>query len=128
MKRRISYLFWSLCLMTFFSGCSFLGGPESFDEHMLIGTWIVDGHETDHWRFDVGGRGVSWDTADDVTEEEGQAFDWSLSGSTLTIAHRMSITGQSAIPKAYTLISLTEYSMSYKDESSKKVTSMTKIR
>lgn len=128
MKRRISYLLWSLCLVTVFTGCSILSGPEEFDKTLLVGTWVVDGHESDHWRFDVNGNGVSWDTADDVTEEEGQAFTWSLSGATLTITHRIGMTGANAIPKTYKMMSLTELSMSYKDESTKKVTSMTKIR
>ncbi|MBO7258750.1 MAG: lipocalin family protein [Paludibacteraceae bacterium] len=128
MKRRISYLLSVLCLGVLLNACGMLGGPEEFDEGLLVGTWVVDGHESDHWRFDAGGKGASWDTADDVTESEAQAFTWSLVGNTLTITHRIGMTGADAIPKAYKMMSLTEVSMSYKDESTKKVTYMTKIR
>ena len=127
MKMRFNYLL-ALCLLFFLAGCSMVNTPEAFDETLLVGTWVVDGNESDHWRFDAGGNGVSWDTADDVTEEEGQSFVWTLEGSTLTITHQIGMTGANAIPKVYKMISLTDLTMSYKDESTKKVTSMTKIR
>jgi hypothetical protein len=68
----------------------------------------------DCYRYDTGGKGVTWDTSDDVTEKEAQAFDWSLEGANLKIIHKGEM-GQ-VIPKSYTVITLSSTTLSYKNE------------
>lgn len=85
---------------------------DMFDESLLIGQWAMG---TDHYRYDADGTGVSWYTADDVTEAEGQEFQWTLVSAELTHIHIME-TGGSGVPKIYTVTELTETSLKYKDD------------
>ena len=57
--------------------------------------------------------GYTWDTADDVTEEEAQPFTWVLEGSTLTQNHKMAMGG--IVPKTYTVTKLTASTLMYHD-------------
>lgn len=126
MKKQLYFWAACVCMALSFSACSLM--DQDFDETLIIGTWTVDGNSTDHWRFDAGGTGASWDEADDVTEEEAQAFSWSISGSELTIVHQIGMTGQDAIPKSYKLTELTATHMTFKDTTTGKSISLTKIR
>lgn len=49
--------------------------PEDdvFDEALLFGKWKTGSL---FYRYDEDYSGVTWDTADDVSEEEGQPFTW----------------------------------------------------
>ena len=73
---------------------------------------------TEYWRYDSDGYGATWDTADDVMEEEAQRFRWELSfsNSSLTHIHIIEITGSESVPKVYTLTTLTETTLAYKDD------------
>ncbi|MBP6611103.1 MAG: hypothetical protein KA206_08430 [Paludibacter sp.] len=97
-----------------FTACS----PEpEFDEVLLLGTWkSTIAPVTEYYRYDAMGTGVTWNTADDVQEEEGQAFSWTLDKSDLTQIHVMEI-GGGKIPKVYTVTELTATSLKYKDSS-----------
>jgi hypothetical protein len=101
----------SIYFMTFmFAALSFnscLPIEDMFDESLLIGKWVMG---TDHYRYDADGTGVSWDTADDYTEEEGLPFTWTLESAELTHIHIME-TGGSGVPKIYTVTELTETSL-----------------
>lgn len=124
MKKQLYFWAACVCMALSFSACSLM--DQDFDETLIIGTWIDDSKPTDHWRFDAGGTGALWDEADDVTEEEAQAFSWSISGSELTVIY----TGEEismAIPKIYKLTKLTASHMTFKDDFGKS-TSLTKIR
>lgn len=85
---------------------------DMFDESLLIGKWVMG---TDHYRYDADGSGVTWDTADEYTEEEGLPFTWTLESAELTHIHIME-TGGSGLPKIYTVTELTETSLKYKDD------------
>lgn len=61
-----------VCMALLFAGCE--GTPKSFDKGLLTGTWVVEGNEADHWRFEADGTGASWYEADDVTEDEAQPY------------------------------------------------------
>jgi hypothetical protein len=90
---------------------------------MMIGKWrrpVVTQDGYDCYRYDTGGKGVTWDTSDDVTEEEAQAFDWSLNGANLMLTHKGEM-GQ-VIPKSYTVITLNSTTLSYKNEYGEKFT------
>ena len=83
---------------------------ETFDETLLYGRWRSG---TLYYRYDSNGSGVSWDTADDVREEEGQAFTWELKKSSLQQLHTIEMGG--VVPRYYTVTELTSSSLRYKD-------------
>lgn len=82
-----------------------------YDSSLLIGKWVSG---TEFYRYNEDGTGLTWDTADDVSEEEAQAFTWTLVYSTLTHMHIMEIGG--VVPKVYTVTELTATSLKYEDE------------
>lgn len=84
----------------------------SFDEALLIGKWKSG---TLNYRYDKGGNGVTWDTADDVTEAEGNKFTWVLDQSELTHIYVMEI-GSATVTKIYTVTKLTSTALQYKDD------------
>lgn len=87
----------------------------SFTPDDLVGLWRctnVPGNEL--WLYRADGTGCTWNTADDVTQEEAQEFTWTLKVSTLTQLHQMEISGLE-IPKVYTVTELDQYHMVYKD-------------
>lgn len=118
MKRLLNYLPVLFIVATIFSSCM---PEENFDEALLIGKWQSG---TLFYRYDTGGSGVSWDTADDVTEAEGQAFTWTLVKAELTHIHVIEMGG--SVPKVYTVTKLTETALEYKDDFDKKY-SFTKV-
>ncbi|MDX9749045.1 MAG: hypothetical protein RBT57_11140 [Paludibacter sp.] len=92
--------------------------PEEliFDEGLLIGKWqSQQGDKTEFYRYDADYKGVTWDTADDVTEAEGQAFEWTLVKDDLTHYHIMTM-GGNKVPKFYKVTELTATSLKYKDD------------
>lgn len=110
MKRLSFYLLSCVMVAFIFTSCEMV--DTSFDETLLIGKWKSG---TEYYRYDTQGSGVTWDTADDVTEEEGQAFTWTLQSSSLTHIHIMQ-TGGNGVPKIYTVTELTATTLSYKDD------------
>ena len=98
------------------------GGLNSFSSDLLIGKWKrpsvskQDKGKTgyDCYRYDVNGNGATWDTADDVNENEAQAFTWKLDKDRLTIVHKGEM-GQ-VIPKVYTVKTLNSTTLSYEDD------------
>ena len=87
-------------------------GEETFDESLLYGRWRSG---TLHYRYDSNGRGVSWDTADDVREEEGQGFSWELKKSSLNQYHTIEGVGD-VVARPYTVTKLTETALEYRDK------------
>ncbi|MDA3820391.1 MAG: lipocalin family protein [Candidatus Delongbacteria bacterium] len=85
--------------------------PTSFDESLLHGKWVEG---TVYERYNADKTGYTWDTADDVSEEEAQDFTWSLDEDQLVQIHIMEIGGN--IPKTYTVTELTETNLTYKDD------------
>lgn len=93
---------------------------QTFSPDLLIGKWkrsVVAANGTpgfDCYRYDVGGNGVTWDTSDDVSEIEGQAFTWTLSENRLKITHLLE--GGGKIPKIYTIKTLNTTTLSYSND------------
>ena len=100
---------------------------DMFDETLLIGKWqSVNDSKTEFYRYDINGGGATWDTADDVTEAEGQVFTWKLVNADLTHIHIMEI-GGSGVPKNYTVTVLSATNLIYNDEFNKTF-SYTKVK
>ena len=101
-------------VLILFSSCE---TPVTFDETLLIGQWnrpstLTDGQ--DCYRYNADYTGAAWDTGEVAGEEEAQPFTWSLEGAVLTQVHQGEM-GQ-VVPKAYTLTTLNDSTLSYKDD------------
>ncbi len=116
MKRYLLFFSAALVLALSVPSCTPIA---DFDESLLYGKW-VDTYRggTEYYRFDLGGTGVTWDTADDVFEAEAQEFTWSLEGADFTIIHIMEM-GGTAVPKAYTMKTLTATDLKFEDYTGK---------
>jgi hypothetical protein len=85
---------------------------KSFDESLLPGKWQSG---TLFYKYLSSGSGSTWDTSDDVTEAEGQAFTWTLVKSDFTHIHLYD-NGDAGIPKVYTVSELTATTLKYHDD------------
>ncbi len=99
-----------LACMLLFGACQ--DDKPTFDPGLLIGKWV---RGTEYYRYNANGTGATWDTSDDVNEDEAQPFTWEFNSETnnLTLYHQMEMGG--VIPKSYTVTVLTESTLSYKD-------------
>ncbi|MDD3479093.1 MAG: hypothetical protein PHI42_01720 [Paludibacteraceae bacterium] len=98
-------------VLILFSSCE---TPVTFDETLLIGKWERPSNNgLECYRYDANYNGVTWDTGEDVSEAEGQPFTWSVESATMTHIHIMEMGGK--IPKTYTLLTLNDSTLSYKD-------------
>ncbi len=98
-------------LTLLFSSCNLFNDKKSFDKDLLPGKWQQG---TLFERYYSDGNGKTWDTADDVTEDEAQAFTWTLTEDNLTQIHIMEMGGK--IPKSYTVTVLSSTKLSYHDD------------
>ena len=101
-------------VLILFSSCE---TPVTFDETLLIGQWnrpstLTDGQ--DCYRYKADYTGATWDTGEVDGEEDAQPFTWTLEGAVLTQVHQGEM-GQ-VVPKAYTLTTLNDSTLSYKDD------------
>lgn len=108
-KRTLFYL--TSFLVISFLAVSCEPAADSFDESLLPGKWQSG---TLYYKYLADGTGGTWDTADDVTEAEAQAFTWTLVQSELTHIHILETGG--SVPKVYTVTELTETSLKYHDD------------
>ena len=102
-------------VLILFSSCEL--PTTSFDETLLIGKWtrpstLSEGQ--DCYRYKADYTGAAWDTGELAGEEEAQTFTWSLEGAVLTQVHQGKM-GQK-VPKVYTLTTLNDSTLSYKDD------------
>ena len=101
----------------------------SFDETLLYGKWksqiLGDTvNITVYYKYSSEHSGGTWDTADDVTEAEAQAFKWTLENDQLTQIHQLEkrkINGKMVrvkrigFTKIYKVTELTATSLKYID-------------
>ncbi len=109
MKKILFYS--SLCIVLSLLAVSCETEPISFDDSLLIGKWQSG---TLFYKYLADGTGGTWDTFDDVTEEEAQDFTWTLVNADLTHIHILEIGG--TVPKVYTVTELTATSLKYNDD------------
>ena len=124
MKKKILVLSVSVVFAVAFTACE----DKSFDADLLIGKWsrtspyaTAENQGSEFYRYDKGGTGAHWDTADDVSEEEAQTFSWRLEKDLLTIEHDKEI-DSTTVPKHYTLTVLNASTLTYKDDFGKSYT------
>lgn len=85
---------------------------ESFDIDLIVGKWVAG---SEYYRYDADHTGVTWDTDDDVTEEEAQPYNWEFDNETnkLTLLHQMEM--GAVVPKYYTMRKLNTTTLEYDD-------------
>lgn len=107
MKKAVYCLVVVILSAAFFASCV---KEEDFDEKLLYGKWVSG---TLFYKYNSDGTGGTWDTSDDVTEEEAQEFTWTLIDAELRQLHKMEM--GPPIPKIYTVTELTSSRLRYKD-------------
>lgn len=111
MKRRKTYfLFVSLLIVLGMSSCVDPMNSEGFDINLLYGKWQEG---SVYERYDETGLGATWDTDDDIGEEEAQLFKWTLEGRTLIHEHIGTFV---TVPKVYTIQTLNTTQLVYGDD------------
>lgn len=100
-----------LCLVLGLTGCkpSSKTDTDPFDDALLVGHWV---EATVHEKYLNDGLGTTWDTADDVAEEEADTFSWSRDKAQLIQEHWM-VTG--VVPRILTITKLDADSLVYDD-------------
>lgn len=98
-----------LAALLAFCSCGSKPVTPTFDEALLIGEWI---DTTLHEKYFPEGIGITWDTYDDVTEEEADTFNWSFDGSQLIQEHHMVV---GIVPRILTVTKLDLDSLVYQD-------------
>jgi len=110
----------------------------SFDQTLLVGKWKSItvksvAYTTEYYKFLSNHSGTTWDTADDVTEAEGQALTWALDGDELALTHLQTVRKSMGrvfrrdIAKYYRVTELTATSLKFTDEVDGKTYSYTKV-
>jgi hypothetical protein len=121
--KKLLHVILSLVIVLCFSACK--DSPEDlvFDESDLYGTW-QEGSVYEHY-YDsfierilpngdtVKVNGTTWDKDDDMSEDEAQLFNWTLTGSVLKHEHVGTFV---VIPKLYTITELDGNKLVYKDD------------
>jgi hypothetical protein len=108
MKKTLRYL--TMLVLVTLLAVSCTKTETTYDQSLLTGKWQSG---TLFYKYASNGTGATWDTADNVTEAEAQAFTWTLEKDLLTQIHVLVIGG--SVPKVYTLTELTSTSLKYHD-------------
>lgn len=116
MKKILRYLAAASLVGLFFVSCTLLG--KDFDASLLYsgsGEWVsnqtISGEQHEiHDKFLSNGTGSTWSVTDGAPP---QPFTWELSGERLTFLHQMEMGG--TVPKDYTVVTLTETRLVYRD-------------
>jgi len=93
------------------ASCGGVDIPVTYDETLLYGEWVEG---TVHDTYHNDGTGYTWDTSDDITEEEASPFEWSLTNDKLRIIH--TLWNGTVVPKNYTIRTLNANFMVYADD------------
>ena len=109
MKKTLQYLTMLIVITLFAVSCT--EEETTYDETLLAGKWQSG---TLFYKYLANGTGGTWDTSDNVTEAEAQAFTWTLVKDLLTHIHVLEMGG--SVPKIYTVTELTSTSLKYHDD------------
>lgn len=119
MKRILLYFAAAAVAAVMFAACS--PSEKEFNKEFLYsngGKWVCNSYPisgTTHTVYDVyysNGTGKSWDIDDGLTEADAQAFEWTLSGETLSQNPCME-SSSACWPYDYAVSELTETRMVY---------------
>ena len=106
-----------ICFFLFMASCQ--DDEEiTFDKTYLYSTGGKWKSGTLYEVYKSNGDGHTWDTKDDITEDEAQRFTWTLSGDDLLQIHIMEIGAN--VPKTYTVTVLNSTTLTYEDYTGKR--------
>ncbi len=108
--KRIWYILASVLLVSMLLYSCQKDDNTSYDETLLYGKWQSG---TLYYKYLSDHTGSTWDTKDDVHEDEAQPFTWQLVNSELRQTHPGDM-GQ-VVLKYYTITELTSKTLKYKD-------------
>jgi hypothetical protein len=109
MKKTLRYF--TMLLVVTLIAVSCTKEVTTYDQTLLNGKWQSG---TLFYKYLADGTGGTWDTADNVTEAEAQAFTWTLEADLLTHIHVLEMGG--SVPKIYTVSELTATTLKYHDD------------
>lgn len=121
--KKLLHFFLCLIVALSFSACGDIPLEIGYDASMLYGKWQEGSVFEQYYSSNiervlangdtVQANGTTWDESDDVSEDEAQLFNWTLTGSTLKHEHVGTFV---MVPKIYTVTSLTSSELVYKDD------------
>ena len=120
--KKLLHIFLCLIVVLSFSACGDIPLENGYDASMLYGKWQEGSVFEQYYSSNiervlangdtVQANGTTWDESDDVSEDEAQLFNWTLTGSTLKHEHVGTFV---MVPKVYTVTSLTSSELVYED-------------
>lgn len=121
--KKLLHIFLCLIVVLSFSACGDIPLENGYDASMLYGKWQEGSVFEQYYSSNiervlangdtVQANGTTWDESDDVSEDEAQLFNWTLTGSTLKHEHVGTFV---MVPKIYTVTSLTSSELVYEDD------------
>lgn len=111
MKKMLRYVACVVVALVALTGCAPDMGMPEFSVDDIYGKWKSG---TLYYRYDFGNKGVTWDVADDVEEDEGQLFEWEIVDDDMTHIYIMEM--GASIPKTYVIDELTPSVLRYHDD------------
>jgi hypothetical protein len=121
--KKLLHFFLCLIVVLSFSACGDIPLENGYDASMLYGKWQEGSVFEQYYSSNiervlangdtVQANGTTWDESDDVSEDEAQLFNWTLTGSTLKHEHVGTFV---MVPKIYTVTSLTSSELVYEDD------------
>ena len=121
--KKLLHFFLFLIVVLSFSACGDIPLENGYDASMLYGKWQEGSVFEQYYSSNiervlangdtVQANGTTWDESDDVSEDEAQLFNWTLTGSTLKHEHVGTFV---MVPKIYTVTSLTSSELVYEDD------------
>ena len=115
MKKKNTIRMAMVLLALLAAGCHKPETHITVEPEQLLGKWQKDGSQ-EYWRYRSDSTGVTWDEAEDVSEEESNlTFEWTINGDRLTHVFR-GAQGNQAVPKVYTVKEISESTMRWQDD------------
>ena len=98
----------------FFGACFDKDDAVDVEPDQLWGLW-VKGNSQEYWRYRSDNTGVTWDEADDVSEDESNlTYEWSVEKGIITHVFRGE-QGNQQVPKTYTIVAWSDNQMKWRD-------------
>ena len=128
-----TYYFW--CINYLENDNSYVTDLEEFTTlddgatfaELIIGRWKTEATMPYYEVYYSNGTGKMWNTAEGVSEDEADTFDWSIDGNKLTqIIHFIS--GGGVVPQYCNIITLNETSLVYNNEGWRAEYTLTRVR